>query len=86
MTQSQLMSWPGCSAPERATDLAAAAIDLFNESLSTSHRPIDEEQAARYRQLSLNAIDAQVQQLEPIAATLPALQKQKLQQRRRVIG
>ena len=85
MTQSQLMSWPGllCTAEGALTDMAAAAVDLFNEGLVALGTARADEGAKLHDivKSSLNAIDAQVQQLEPIAATLPALQQQKLQQR-----
>ena len=85
MTQSQLMSWPGLlsTAEGALADLAAAAVDLFNEGLAALGTARYHEGAKLHDIVnsSLNAIDAQVQQLEPIAATLPALQKQKLQQR-----
>ena len=85
MTQSQLMSWPGLlsTAEGALTDPAAAAVDLFNEGLAALGTARSDEGAKLHDIVnsSLNAIDAQVQQLEPIAATLPALQKQKLQQR-----
>ena len=85
MTQSQLMSWPGllCTAEGALTDMAAAAVDLFNEGLVALGTARADE-GARLHDIvksSLNAIDAQVQQLEPIAATLPTLQRQKLQDR-----
>ena len=69
--------------------MAAAAVDLFNESLSDLATARAGEGSKLYKivKLNLDAIDAQVQQLEPIAATLPALQQQKLQHAyRRVIG
>ncbi|MCH1598149.1 MAG: YicC family protein [Pseudomonadales bacterium] len=85
MTQSQLMSWPGllCTAEGALTDMAAAAVDLFNEGLVALGTARADEGAKLHDivKSSLNAIDAQVQQLEPIAATLPTLQRQKLQDR-----
>lgn len=85
MTQSQLMSWPGllCTAEGAFTDMAAAAVDLFNEGL-VALGTVRADEGAKLHDIvksSLNAIDAQVQQLEPIAATLPTLQRQKLQDR-----
>ena len=85
MTQSQFMSWPGilCTEEEALSGLATAAVDLFNEGLAALGTARSNEGAKLHDIVSssLNAIDAQVQQLEPIAATLPALQQQKLQQR-----
>ena len=85
MTQSQLMSWPGllCTAEGALTDMAGAALDLFHEGLSALATARAGEGAKLYEivKSSLSAIDAQVQQLEPVAATLPALQQQKLQDR-----
>ena len=85
MTQSQLMSWPGllCTADGALTDMAGAALDLFHEGLSALATARAGEGAKLYEivKSSLSAIDAQVQQLEPVAATLPALQQQKLQDR-----
>ena len=85
MTQSQFMSWPGilCTGEEALSGLATAAVDLFNEGLAALGTARSNEGAKLHDIVSssLNAIDAQVQQLEPIAATLPALQQQKLQQR-----
>ena len=85
MSQNQLLSWPGvlCQSDTVLSDMAAAAIDLFNESLSDLATARAGEGSKLYKivKLNLDAIDAQVQQLEPIAATLPALQQQKLQQR-----
>ena len=85
MTQSQLMSWPGllCTAEGAFTDMAAAAVDLFKEGLVALGTVRADEGAMLHDivKSSLNAIDAQVQQLEPIAATLPTLQRQKLQDR-----
>ena len=85
MTQSQLMSWPGllCTAEGAFTDMAAAAVDLFNEGL-VALGTVRADEGAKLHDIvksSLNAIDAQVQQLEPIAATLPTLQRQNLQDR-----
>ena len=85
MTQSQLMSWPGllCAAEGALTDMADAAVDLFHEGLTALATARAGEGAKLYEivKSSLSAIDAQVQQLEPVAATLPALQQQKLQDR-----
>ena len=85
MTQSQFMSWPGilCTEEEALSGLATAAVDLFNEGLAALGTARSNEGAKLHDIVSssLNAIVAQVQQLEPIAATLPALQQQKLQQR-----
>ncbi len=85
MTQSQLMSWPGllCTAEGALTDMADAAVDLFHEGLTALATARAGEGAKLYEivKSSLSAIDAQVQQLEPVAATLPALQQQKLQDR-----
>ena len=85
MTQSQLMSWPGllCTAEGALTDMAGAALDLFHEGLTALATARAGEGAKLYEivKSSLSAIDAQVQQLEPVAATLPALQQQKLQDR-----
>ena len=85
LTQSQLMSWPGllCTAEGTLTDMAAAAVDLFHEGL-TALATARASEGAKLHEIvasSLNAIDAQVQQLEPIAANLPALQQRKLQDR-----
>ena len=85
MTQSQLMSWPGllCTAEGALTDMADAAVDLFNEGL-TALATARAGEGAKLHEIvtsSLTAIDAQIQQLEPVAATLPALQQRKLQDR-----
>ena len=85
MTQSQLMSWPGllCTAEGALTDMADAAVDLFNEGL-TALATARASEGAKLHEIvtsSLTAIDAQIQQLEPVAATLPALQRRKLQDR-----
>jgi uncharacterized protein (TIGR00255 family) len=85
MTQSQLMSWPGllCTAEGALTDMADAAVDLFNEGL-TALATARASEGAKLHEIvtsSLTAIDAQIQQLEPVAATLPALQQRKLQDR-----
>ena len=85
LSQSQLLAWPGVlhQSETGVSDLAMAATTLFE-------RGLDELIAARAEEgtklqaivrRALEDVDAQIQQLEPLAQTLPARQRQKLQDR-----
>lgn len=85
MSQGQLMAWPGVlqHSDNALTDIAATAMALFAESLERliDARASEGAQLQRIIQNNLDAIDEQIRVLEPIAAKLPGLQLQRLQQR-----
>ncbi len=85
LTQSQLLSWPGMLIPadSQVDQISQAALTLFAEALQklADNRA---EEGAKLKQVLLTHLDAisqQVSDLAPMAADLPQLQQQRLQER-----
>lgn len=85
LSQNELLAWPGVliQTDTAISDLAQAAARLFEQGLDQLIAARAEE-GSKLRCIvrrALQDISAQLEQLEPLAQSLPALQRQKLQDR-----
>ena len=85
LSQNELLAWPGVLSQSGAAinDLAQAATALFErglEQLITARADEGSKLQCIVRH-ALQEVSARLEQLEPLAQSLPALQRQKLQER-----
>ena len=85
LSQNELLAWPGVLSQSGAAinDLAQAATALFERGLEQliTARADEGSKLQRIVRHALQEVSAQLEQLEPLAQSLPALQRQKLQER-----
>ena len=85
LSQNELLAWPGVLSQSGAAinDLAQAATALFEQGLEQliAARAEEGSKLQSIVRRALQEVSAQLEQLEPLAQSLPALQRQKLQER-----
>ena len=85
LSQNELLAWPGMLSQSGAAinDLAQAATALFEQGLEQliAARAEEGSKLQSIVRRALQEVSAQLEQLEPLAQSLPALQRQKLQER-----
>ena len=85
LSQNELLAWPGVLSQSGAAinDLAQAATALFEQGLEQliAARAEEGSKLQCIVRRALHEVSAQLEQLEPLAQSLPALQRQKLQER-----
>ena len=85
LSQNELLAWPGMLSQSGAAinDLAQAATALFEQGLEQliAARAEEGSKLQCIVRRALHKVSAQLEQLEPLAQSLPALQRQKLQER-----
>ncbi len=85
LSQNELLAWPGGLSQSGAAinDLAQAATALFEQGLEQliAARAEEGSKLQSIVRRALQEVSAQLEQLEPLAQSLPALQRQKLQER-----
>ena len=85
LSQNELLAWPGVLSQSGAAinDLAQAATALFEQGLEQliAARAEEGSKLQCIVRRALHKVSAQLEQLEPLAQSLPALQRQKLQER-----
>ena len=85
LSQNELLAWPGGLSQSGAAinDLAQAATALFEQGLEQliAARAEEGSKLQSIVRRALQEVSAQLEQLEPLAQSLPALLRQKLQER-----
>jgi uncharacterized protein (TIGR00255 family) len=85
LSQNELLAWPGVLSQSGAAinDLAQAATALFEQGLEQliAARAEEGSKLQCIVRRALHEVSAQLEQLEPLAQSLPTLQRQKLQER-----